>query len=942
MSYRIHIVNLLLIVGLLVPSVAVLAHSPSPEAKAKYIAEGVWEQKLANLRAFDAAQDPDMYQESADTHLGRHQSRPALSPDAVDTVRVAVILVDFPDFHYDAASYPIPGGGTLNCNIAGTPVMFDSLLFSQQSQDPVFNPTGSMTEWYLENSYGTYFIQGDVFGWYRAPQDYSDYVGSTDGLGGGAQLAADAVLAADAAGVDFTPYGNGTSSVQGVIIIHAGPGSEEGAYGIWSHRSNMNVGGTIDGLYFSGYSMQPEEKYNQASLAHMGVYCHEWGHVLGAPDWYDTNDNPGSEGLGRWCVMASGSWNNDGRTPSHFNCFVKYFDLGFIEMIDLRENLPHAPIPQVASEPLAYLLRQYPVDNGGGEFWFVENRQRVGFDQYLPGSGLLIYHFDGYAPTGNTDPSHYTLAVEEADGRRDLAFNGSRGQASDPFPGTANNRSFHSQTVPDSRTNAGVETEVNVLNISDSDSVMYADLNVFYAMPYLVLVGDSLTATDDAPGGNGDGAFEQGETVEFYLEVENVMQICYWPTLSLDVNNPDVEILQNDVSMGNRLSSVDFSATNEDPIIIRVPSDFISSVVHFTFAVTSDQNYSGGHDRSFTNLFEFDITLGRPQILLVDDDNNHGDEPPIRDAFIRLGLPFEHWDKAAQGSPVYADLSEYEFVFWMTGAYWPPSIPGGTLTAADVTFMKALLNNHGNLMLASPSAPVQLEALDPLFMTTFLHADLTGSHSRRWFHGDGGHSLSNGMAYTTRNGVTWDEITPTLTPTNGGVSAFSLMDQSGTVDYGSCGVAYDGSYRTAFLSFPIEFLDKDLYMSQGYAPPDSLIRNTMRFFSRGAATAVEDNTGDNLLPTDFALDQNYPNPFNPTTTISYSIEAGRSGQTNLAIFNVLGQKVATLVNGAQGPGRYSVEWSGREADGSRVASGIYFYRLTHGDRAETRKMMMLK
>lgn len=64
--------------------------------------------------------------------------------------------------------------------------------------------------------------------------------------------------------------------------------------------------------------------------------------------------------------------------------------------------------------------------------------------------------------------------------------------------------------------------------------------------------------------------------------------------------------------------------------------------------------------------------------------------------------------------------------------------------------------------------------------------------------------------------------------------------------------------------------------------------------------------------------------------------------TNLSVFNVLGQKVATLVNEVQGVGPYSVEWDGATDSGAKVASGIYFYRLTHGEMAETKKMILMK
>ena len=74
------------------------ASPPSPEARAKFIREGTWEKKVADLRAFEAAQPPEMYEQSLALHLDRYRSHLALSADAVDTARILVLLVDFPDF----------------------------------------------------------------------------------------------------------------------------------------------------------------------------------------------------------------------------------------------------------------------------------------------------------------------------------------------------------------------------------------------------------------------------------------------------------------------------------------------------------------------------------------------------------------------------------------------------------------------------------------------------------------------------------------------------------------------------------------------------------------------------------------------------------------------------------------------------------------------------
>ncbi len=89
------------------------------------------------------------------------------------------------------------------------------------------------------------------------------------------------------------------------------------------------------------------------------------------------------------------------------------------------------------------------------------------------------------------------------------------------------------------------------------------------------------------------------------------------------------------------------------------------------------------------------------------------------------------------------------------------------------------------------------------------------------------------------------------------------------------------------------------------------------------------------LPLNYALYQNYPNPFNPTTTISYGVRS--KVRVVIVIYNVLGEKVATVVDGIRNPGTYLAVFNG-----SRFASGVYFCRMTAGEYASTRKLMILK
>ena len=94
---------------------------------------------------------------------------------------------------------------------------------------------------------------------------------------------------------------------------------------------------------------------------------------------------------------------------------------------------------------------------------------------------------------------------------------------------------------------------------------------------------------------------------------------------------------------------------------------------------------------------------------------------------------------------------------------------------------------------------------------------------------------------------------------------------------------------------------------------------------------------ENSLPQKFMLYQNYPNPFNPSTTIKYSIAQNNKGNfTQLKIYNILGKELVTLVNKRQSPGNYSVSFNG-----SKLSSGVYFYKLTSGNFSSIKKMVLL-
>jgi flagellar hook assembly protein FlgD len=94
------------------------------------------------------------------------------------------------------------------------------------------------------------------------------------------------------------------------------------------------------------------------------------------------------------------------------------------------------------------------------------------------------------------------------------------------------------------------------------------------------------------------------------------------------------------------------------------------------------------------------------------------------------------------------------------------------------------------------------------------------------------------------------------------------------------------------------------------------------------------------IPNSFALKQNYPNPFNPQTIIEYVLPKGC--ELEIAIYNILGRKVRTLVKEFQKSGQHRVDWDGKDEEGKEVSSGIYFYQIKTPEFSQAKKMVLLR
>ncbi len=174
----------------------------------------------------------------------------------------------------------------------------------------------------------------------------------------------------------------------------------------------------------------------------------------------------------------------------------------------------------------------------------------------------------------------------------------------------------------------------------------------------------------------------------------------------------------------------------------------------------------------------------------------------------------------------------------------------------------------------------------------------------------------------------------------------------------SCIVAYNADDNIAEIAIPRYIIgetqpdniestaifvlaeDPTLEWVNDAAPSDNVaFRNTYNYGRPLGPVSVEQKS-KNITPETFTLEQNYPNPFNPSTTISYAI--GKAQQVTLSIFNILGQKVVTLVQGNQTAGYHQVMWNGKNSNGVNVPSGIYFYNVHSTQGNITKKMILMK
>ena len=269
----------------------------------------------------------------------------------------------------------------------------------------------SVQQYFKDQSNGKYDPDFEVFGIYTLSQNRQYYGGNSGGNDKGlGSMVTEACQMAAADGVSFSPFDtNNDNYCDVVIIIYAGVGEAQASYTVpnsiwpcnWTLSSAYYYGMGGNGAFrpngsgpyvdtFAVFNEVHGSSDNGRTIDGIGTFCHEFGHCLGLPDFYDTNYG-GHYGMGYWDIMDTGCYANDTYTPVGYSAYEKNF-MGWIDYVIPNPGTYYTlPIWNQKNEETdkALFLQS---DINGNEFFIIENRRQQGWDRYLPAQGLLIHH----------------------------------------------------------------------------------------------------------------------------------------------------------------------------------------------------------------------------------------------------------------------------------------------------------------------------------------------------------------------------------------------------------------------------------------------------------------------------------------------------------------------------------------------------------------------
>lgn len=374
-----------------------------------------------------------------------------------------IILVEYSDVkfasNYDAGDY------------------FNRMMSEKGFSD--YYGTGSALDWFTDASNGQFTPDFDVFGPITLSNKQA-YYGANDTWGNDQRaeyMVIDGCRLLDSQ-INFKDYDTDDDGyVDNVFVFYAGKGEADGGSDdtVWPHQWELSSAGVslkLDGVSINRYACSNE--LTGTTPAGIGTFIHEFSHVMGLPDLYHTTDavyyTPSE-----WSILDYGPYNNNGRTPPTYSIFERNA-MGWINPIVLDKTPRQIELTHIETSNSGCLI---PTSNNN-EFFLLENRQQKGWDTYVPGHGMLIWHIDYNASVWssnavNNTKSHQYVDIEEANNNP----NGYSTSISQnwAFPGTSGKYTdFTDTSTPNMKTWSGTALNTPITNIKESNGIISFDV----------------------------------------------------------------------------------------------------------------------------------------------------------------------------------------------------------------------------------------------------------------------------------------------------------------------------------------------------------------------------------------------------------------------------------------------------------------------------------
>jgi len=633
---------------------------------------------------------------------------------------------------------------------------------------------------------------------------------------------------------------------------------------------------------------------SESSYFNVGVLCHEFFHVLGAPDLYHYSDTGAPSPVGGWDVMEANS-----NPPQYMSAFMKYKYGDWLTYIpEITESGTYTLNPLQMPENVIYKVAS---PNSDTEYYVLEYRKKEGlYEINTPGnrSGLVIYRINTEAENGNASGPPDEIYVYRPGGT--ISSNGNFDSA--PYSSNYNHTAINDDTNPAPFLydgGSGGAGGLNIYNVAEAGETIsfFVALGNAHLSVFPEIYEDSLEINHSSVESftlSNDG--EVGSVINYTANVSSLLLFenpsfgpdegNYFVAFSTEETNLDYDWIDiSSISTDLIFSHNDVSA---DTIDLDFSFPFFDEM--FTHCIVNPNGWIGfGADNSEWSNFEIPSQeAARPAIFAFWDDLNPN-------------------NLAGAGSPsgdVRYHANEERLVVWFDQVVrWTTSSSGTfdfqIILYADGQFRVNYREMSGTINTATIGFQ---DRTGTLGTQIFINENLPQNQNFSWM-------------IDRPIDVPWLSI-------NGNLS----------------GSLTSGESETIYATIDTDSLELGFYE----ASVNVLSEGTNSVLVPVYLTIIEPLATDEslILPEETRLHSAYPNPFNPSTTFRYSL--AEKTHVSLIVYDLLGHPVRTLVNQVNPVGEYQLQWNGKNDQGQVIGAGIYFYQMMAQRLIKTHKIILLK